>query len=56
MPLDTEWAQTRCFLATICSRPNRMRDGKWEFEGETLTAPCNDDWGNALHGLVAQRL
>ena len=56
MPLDTEWAQTRWFAGhTLAPWPNRMRDGEWEFEGEMLSAPCNDDLGNALHGLVAQR-
>ena len=56
MPLDTEWAQTRWFAGhTLAPWPNRMRDGQWEFEGETLSAPCNDDLGNAIHGLVAQR-
>src|ERR1700690_2158410 len=36
--------------------PNRLRDGRYEWDGETLQLPISDvSAGNAIHGLVRWR-
>lgn len=35
--------------------PNRIRGGKYVFEGKSYQASVNEDFGNALHGLVFDR-
>src|SRR4051812_14400828 len=35
--------------------PNRIRDGKFTWEGREYVLPGTDDWGNAIHGLCMDR-
>jgi aldose 1-epimerase len=41
--------------AVLAPWPNRLADGRWEWEGQTLQVPVNDTaTHSALHGLVGQ--
>lgn len=40
---------------TLLPWPNRLRDGLYEWQGRSLSLPCNDEGTHtALHGLVAE--
>ena len=57
IPLDTDRARSQWSSgATLAPWPNRLRNGRWEFEGEQLAVPASEANGNALHGLVAHHV
>lgn len=57
-PLVRGWSQDMVMPlysgALLAPWPNRIGDGRYEFDGHELQAPLNEvERGNALHGLVA---
>ena len=53
-PLKTDDLQKGYPSAFLFPFPNRIRDGKYAFEGKKFEVPINDIQGNnAIHGLVA---
>lgn len=56
IPADTPLARSKWFHGvSLAPWPNRLQDGVWEHDGQTLRGALNDPRGHALHGLVAER-
>ncbi len=53
IPQGSDEAQQKWFAAVaLAPWPNRLQDGVWSFEGQSLQGRLNDSLGHALHGLV----